>query len=216
MNIKPIETVYNGHRFRSRLEARWAVFFDAVGIRYEYEPEGFKLSNGTKYLPDFYFPNYRYYAEVKGSNDHLVNDILKVKRFALEAKTAVVILGEIPYDPDAKGLFWFPSVNYVARIGRRLECNYVFFEAYETHDNSIRACLQDDFFVGRSHYWNVDESSSNEQAANAIRSKSGATMDEDDPGFEIKDSFPLYVIDNALTKARQARFEHGETPTGRR
>ena len=40
--IKAIETVYNGYRFRSRLEARWAVFFDAMQIRYEYEPEGFR------------------------------------------------------------------------------------------------------------------------------------------------------------------------------
>ena len=38
MNIKPIETIYKGYRFRSRLEARWAVFFDALGIEYEYEP----------------------------------------------------------------------------------------------------------------------------------------------------------------------------------
>ena len=43
MNIKPIETVYNGYRFRSRLEARWAVFFRAVGIEYQYEPEGFDM-----------------------------------------------------------------------------------------------------------------------------------------------------------------------------
>lgn len=53
MNIKPIETVYNGYRFRSRLEARWAVFFDALGVEYEYEPEGFTLPSGEKYLPDF-------------------------------------------------------------------------------------------------------------------------------------------------------------------
>lgn len=51
--IKPIETVYKGYRFRSRLEARWAVFFDALGIEWEYEPEGFVLPNGMKYLPDF-------------------------------------------------------------------------------------------------------------------------------------------------------------------
>ena len=51
--IKPIETEYNGYRFRSRLEARWAVFFDALGIKYEYEPEGYTLEDGTKYLPDF-------------------------------------------------------------------------------------------------------------------------------------------------------------------
>ena len=43
MEIKPIETVYNGYRFRSRLEARWAVFFDEAEIPYEYEPEGFDV-----------------------------------------------------------------------------------------------------------------------------------------------------------------------------
>ena len=52
-SIKPIETVYNGYRFRSRLEARWAVFFDALKVNYEYEPEGFELPSGNYYLPDF-------------------------------------------------------------------------------------------------------------------------------------------------------------------
>lgn len=43
--IKAKETEYNGYRFRSRLEARWAVFFDVLGIKYEYEPEGLVLSD---------------------------------------------------------------------------------------------------------------------------------------------------------------------------
>lgn len=51
--MQPIETVYHGHRFRSRLEARWAVFFNALDIEWEYEPEGFTLKDGTNYLPDF-------------------------------------------------------------------------------------------------------------------------------------------------------------------
>lgn len=66
MDIKPIETIYNGYKFRSRLEARWAVFFDSLGIRYEYEPEGFVLSDGTYYLPDFYLPDFDMWVEVKG------------------------------------------------------------------------------------------------------------------------------------------------------
>ena len=33
--FKAIETKYKGFRFRSRLEARWAVFFDALGIEWE-------------------------------------------------------------------------------------------------------------------------------------------------------------------------------------
>ena len=34
-DIKAIDTQYDGQRFRSRLEARWAVFFNAVGLTYE-------------------------------------------------------------------------------------------------------------------------------------------------------------------------------------
>ena len=51
--MKAIETFYKGYRFRSRLEARWAVFFDACGVKWEYEPEGFDLGDGLYYLPDF-------------------------------------------------------------------------------------------------------------------------------------------------------------------
>ena len=41
-------TSYNGSRFRSRLEARWAAFFDLIGWRWTYEP--FDTSG---YIPDF-------------------------------------------------------------------------------------------------------------------------------------------------------------------
>lgn len=51
--IKAIETRYKGYRFRSRLEARWAVFFDALGLEWDYEPEGYDLGEAGWYLPDF-------------------------------------------------------------------------------------------------------------------------------------------------------------------
>lgn len=52
--ITPIETIYKGWRFRSRLEARWAVFFETMGIEWEYEPETFWLPEFDEaYLPDF-------------------------------------------------------------------------------------------------------------------------------------------------------------------
>ena len=44
-----IPTLYNGVQFRSRLEARWAAFFDLMQWPWEYEP--FDLSG---YIPDFY------------------------------------------------------------------------------------------------------------------------------------------------------------------
>lgn len=69
--IKAIETSYNGYRFRSRLEARWAIFFDALGIEWEYEPEGYRLSDGSMYLPDFWLPQANFHAEVKPSIDNI-------------------------------------------------------------------------------------------------------------------------------------------------
>jgi hypothetical protein len=47
-DIKAIETKYAGTIFRSRLEARWAAFFDVFGWSWVYEP--FDLEG---WLPDF-------------------------------------------------------------------------------------------------------------------------------------------------------------------
>ena len=73
--IKAIQTRYNGYKFRSRLEARWAVFFDAMGIEWEYELEGYDLGGDGYYLPDFFikeakdasqrFLNSGYWVEIK-------------------------------------------------------------------------------------------------------------------------------------------------------
>lgn len=64
--IKAIETHYGGCRFRSRAEARWAVYFDTLGVKWEYEKEGYELPSG-KYLPDFWLPEPGMWAEVKGA-----------------------------------------------------------------------------------------------------------------------------------------------------
>ena len=103
--IKPIETIYNGYRFRSRLEARWAVFFDAMGIKYEYEPQGVEFADGTKYLPDFllYVRHRSYteedewepvYAEVKGVMSE--NDLHKID--LLSGHHPVIVFGQLPAD----------------------------------------------------------------------------------------------------------------------
>jgi hypothetical protein len=51
-SVRPLETIYKGFRFRSRLEARWAVFFDQCGEQWIYEDQGYLLPSGP-YLPDF-------------------------------------------------------------------------------------------------------------------------------------------------------------------
>jgi hypothetical protein len=71
--MRAIETGYRGHRFRSRTEARWAVFLDSLGRRdWQYEREGYDLPSG-RYLPDFWLPirhpvhqHAGYWLEIKG------------------------------------------------------------------------------------------------------------------------------------------------------
>ncbi len=85
--VKPIPTVYGGYEFRSRLEARWAYFFDIYKIPYIYEPEGLDL-DGIRYLPDFYLPDCKQFFEVKGiMNDR---DFNKINRL-IEAGYSVTV-----------------------------------------------------------------------------------------------------------------------------
>lgn len=62
--IKAIETTYNGVRFRSRLEARYAMLFDAFNLDWRYEHEGFDLKSGY-YVPDFWLPDLKTWVEIK-------------------------------------------------------------------------------------------------------------------------------------------------------
>jgi len=88
--MKVIETLYKGYLFRSRLEARWAVFFDELALKWEYEPEGFDLGNAGWYLPDFYLPNLGLYWEIKPVNGCADSDWIKFENFE---KRLVVAFG---------------------------------------------------------------------------------------------------------------------------
>ena len=94
--IKALNTNYKGYRFRSRLEARWAVFLDRMKIRYSYEPVGVELPSGLCYLPDFYLPDFNMFIEVKGP---LVGekDTQKIIEFVKESRVPVILLDS---DPD--------------------------------------------------------------------------------------------------------------------
>jgi hypothetical protein len=72
MTIQAIETRYAGCRFRSRLEARWAVFFDRLGVAWEYEPQGYLVGPDNRpYLPDFWLPEEQVWVEIKGGPHQL-------------------------------------------------------------------------------------------------------------------------------------------------
>lgn len=104
---KPV--TYNGITFKSTLEARWAVFFDEMGIAWEYEPASFNLRRGVKYTPDFRLKNVKWrcpdaheigkvsneiYVEVKGVNwydDIPITERVRIEMFAEDY--CILVLG---------------------------------------------------------------------------------------------------------------------------
>ena len=114
--IKAIQTEYNGIKFRSRLEARWAVFFDTAKIRYEYEPEGYETEDGTRYLPDFYLPDFDAYVEVKRDTEDGIKEVIgkcdKAIVWGGEIKK-IIILSDVPQGESVDGGMWhFPCVYW--------------------------------------------------------------------------------------------------------
>jgi hypothetical protein len=102
--MKPIETRYAGCRFRSRLEARWAVYFDNLGIAWHHEPQAFVLSTGEGYLPDFHLPRYGggMYVEVKPMGD----PSFKAKQLAAESGHMVLLANGPPSATHAFKVMW--------------------------------------------------------------------------------------------------------------
>lgn len=196
--IKPIETVYNGYRFRSRLEARWAVFFYMAGIKYEYEPEGFEV-NGHLYLPDFYFPKYDIFGEVKGKP--FTNEEKEKMAWAIDyggpCSNGVIFFGNIPSEKefeDCDGIalpFAFNNEGIAEGFAGFFldgECNVVIQTSKELMRRHRLTCAPDFPFED-----------------------AGIIFD-----CVINDSAEKAIIGLYLNKARQARFEHGEKPMQRR
>lgn len=104
---QPIETRYKGYRFRSRLEARWALVYDTLGVPWQYEPQGFELSRNVFYLPDFWLPDQRCYVEIKATRP-TEEEQLKARLLAERTGHPVIIhFGQVPYpnpsDIDSDG-----------------------------------------------------------------------------------------------------------------
>lgn len=114
LEIRPIQTHYAGCLFRSRLEARWAVFFDRMDIPWQYEPQGYQLSSGTWYLPDFYLPECSTWVEVKGHEAALDKPMLELAAAELPREPPLsewgpnmMFLGPIPAPREGTDFGWF-------------------------------------------------------------------------------------------------------------
>ncbi|MDP2521767.1 hypothetical protein Q8W30_04210 [Neptunomonas phycophila] len=160
--IKPIETRYKGYRFRSRLEARWAVFFDHLGFDWEYEYEGFQIDGGAPYLPDFLlkddgsFPDV--WVEVKPQKPMKPKES---KRYYQVGKSLanseehtgfLVTMG----DPLEANAFLFGSFGGEKKLGPLVESDFINFflakskKGHEDIYNAARAARSARFEHGES------------------------------------------------------------------
>lgn len=186
MKLKAIETRYKGYRFRSRLEARWAVFFDAIKLDWQYEPEGFVLPSGSYYLPDFRI-NLRggpLWVEIKPGNEtsNLFSEFIDSAPHGWRG----TVLNDIP-QPDI-----------VASSGHYYEDDRPYVLGPELWDNHYRFCIC-------VHCREVGFEFDGRSARIGCGCKEHGTSDK-----EYTADHPVLI--EAFAKARQARFEHGETP----
>lgn len=86
-----IETAYRDYLFRSRLEAKWAVFFDLCGWAWSYEPKDFR-----GWIPDFAIGEHPVLVEIKPFwHDDEWSDA-KEKIMASGCDEPVLLLGNDP------------------------------------------------------------------------------------------------------------------------
>lgn len=112
--MKAIETSYKGYKFRSRLEARYAVFFDAMGIKWRYEIEGFVLPSGEYYLPDFWLPEFNggMWVEVK-AEEFTEEEKAKCYELCFGSKKNVWLANDTPDLTCYEVFYWVDEPPYV-------------------------------------------------------------------------------------------------------
>jgi len=182
---RAITTRYNGYAFRSRLEARWAKFFDHLGVKWDYEPEGFELGNGLRYLPDFWLPDWGMWVEVKPS---AIDAVTREKAIRLLQHTGQPIYCTEGM-PDRNGvLFYQDGFGETAEIPA-----YAYFQKSSFSPN-WRVILG----FGEVH--------AEHRCANFALHSAPFKQEVADKGVTLREG----PFQDALFSARSARFEFGE------
>lgn len=220
MKIKPIETVYHGLRFRSRLEAKWAVFFDEIGINYHYEPDGFDLGDEW-YLPDFYLDDFGIYAEIKPFDKSVVEYVgdgnaweRKCEKFRDCTDHAILLCYDDPGAGCFQHLFAWDMTDGSAGCSD-YDCNFYYIDkplliVYDKrYDRDIY--LSEDFSKWSEHILTITRACElyPRHFADIAQAE---VMNSQYNYFLYQNGDPLSKLAAAQLKARQARFEHNETP----
>ena len=135
-----IPTMYKGIKFRSRLEARWAVFFDTLGIEWEYEPQGYEI--GCSYTP---MPGDMIYTFSDGSTGDTWHKKLKESE-------GLTVVSEKPATGD-ESLEWYLPDFWLPELKIWVEVKGVFGDSELL--TTVRAI--DGFSMGLPNIRDIDE-----------------------------------------------------------
>ena len=202
--IPAIQTRYAGCHFRSRLEARWAVFFDQTGIEWEYEPQGY-LVDGQPYLPDFYLPKLGWWVEVKGTEEDLLANQRRIVGAAY-GLGHLLILGQMPDPRDGVPFHVLLEKHEDVGKGHPGVCVHLTSAAMMAvvANHGWSTCTRAAIMAGAAPDWGLPPW---RWISDGSQPHSGYTY----PNLSWGVRGVAHLV-AAYAAARSARFEHGETP----
>ena len=233
--MKAIPTKYAGCYFRSRLEARWAVFFDTLDIRWEYEFDNrlvtwrlsLQVAPPFVYLPDFWLPDLGMWAEVKGAFSTTPDFV----RFLNAAAALSSNGGGGCHDVGGNDVLFLPGMPRLYASSLRLpylslyppisytdtyaETRFTPPRILHMHKGSLRAIIWDPGKQtppcdgGReiaADFGGFDEIF----AESEFGTDAGSALDAFMGGRDITTNTVSAEFCNAVDAARSARFEHGQ------
>jgi len=151
--IEVIETAFNGIKYRSRTEARWAVFFDKLGWNAEYEAEGYDL-DGQWYLPDFYVPEINAFCLIKG-NEFNYPEREKARKLGILTQKNILVLIGTPSPVSMKNMLFLPPESQQAWLSADpRKTNFWYLGNFSSNSSGevyferlTKGCL----FIGETH-----------------------------------------------------------------
>jgi hypothetical protein len=97
-----LEVIYKDHRFQSTLEAKWAVFFDTLGISFECKKEVF-VYDDQPYCPTFWLPEQKCWVDVRAERSGNEVDARAMKLASVTRQLVYLFFGEVPLPEPTDG-----------------------------------------------------------------------------------------------------------------
>lgn len=180
------------------------MFFDALGLTWDYEPEGYSLPSGG-YLPDFWLPWQNAWFEVKGQwggydgrEQALAGELAEAT-----GRTVFIAYGPLPRTLDPQGHDWSTNIGDSIQYRASKETGDILY-AFCTCPWCGRIGIEYDARGARVCGWRAHHDDYDTALARVVAQGHHRADDKCYTGDDPR-------IVKAYAAARSARFEHGES-----